>query len=64
MLVPPNKASSSCPLLGLQLQSRFYNFSRWTLHFAEGNTATQDEPGASRWLVAFANAFRIMGEAG
>ena len=40
------------------------NFDKYALEFAEGTTATQDEPGASKWLTTFARAFQKMGEAG
>jgi len=40
------------------------NFDKYALEFAEGTTATQDEPGASKWLTVFARAFQKMGEAG
>lgn len=39
-------------------------FDTYTKEFAEGDTASHDEPGASKWLVAFAEAFRMMTEAG
>lgn len=40
------------------------NLSQWVFYFAEGNENSSDEPGASRWSTAFANALRIMGEVG
>lgn len=40
------------------------NFQDYVLEFAEGETATHDEPGASKWMIAFSQAFRKMTEAG
>eukprot|EP00440_Ansanella_granifera_P058980 gb/GFBE01063928.1/.p1 GENE.gb/GFBE01063928.1/~~gb/GFBE01063928.1/.p1 ORF type:complete len:517 (+),score=104.56 gb/GFBE01063928.1/:1-1551(+) len=39
-------------------------FEEYVKEFANGSTATHDEPGASAWLVAFGTAFKAMTEAG
>eukprot|EP00930_Biecheleria_cincta_P086016 TRINITY_DN75386_c0_g1_i1.p1 TRINITY_DN75386_c0_g1~~TRINITY_DN75386_c0_g1_i1.p1 ORF type:complete len:514 (-),score=72.00 TRINITY_DN75386_c0_g1_i1:4-1545(-) len=51
-----------CPTTGSIYPS--LNFETYVQEFAEGETATHDEPGASKWLVAFAEAFRKMTEIG
>ena len=35
-------------------------FEQYVAEFAEGETATFDEPGASKWLTAFADAWKNM----
>lgn len=35
-------------------------FQQYVAEFAEGETATFDEPGASKWLTAFADAWKNM----
>lgn len=55
-------ASLKCPTTSSVYQS--LPFDTYTREFAEGDTASHDEPGASKWLVAFAEAFRMMTEAG
>jgi len=62
--LPPSETHNTCPLTKLAYPDPKLNFSDWVLYFAEGNTESQDEPGASRWLSTFATAFTKVVETG
>ena len=55
-------ADKVCPVTGQSYPK--LKFEEYVLEFAEGETETYDEPGASRWLTAFAAAWKAMTEAG
>ena len=61
-VLPPGKGASACPYL--TANAALPNYTKWALLYAEGNTTTQDEPGASRWMNAFVHAFQTMTELG
>eukprot|EP00933_Yihiella_yeosuensis_P032193 TRINITY_DN25787_c0_g1_i1.p1 TRINITY_DN25787_c0_g1~~TRINITY_DN25787_c0_g1_i1.p1 ORF type:complete len:540 (-),score=72.77 TRINITY_DN25787_c0_g1_i1:230-1849(-) len=54
--------SLQCPLLSSKPSRAAFDLI--VKEFAEGATATHDEPGASKWLISFAEAFKKMTEAG
>lgn len=54
--------SGNCPFL--KSSKQFPDFSKYVLLFAEGNTASEDEPGASRWMANFTSAWRHITELG
>ena len=51
-------AEMRCPATG-QVYPHL-SFDQYVAEFAEGDTASHDEPGASRWLAAFADAWKNM----
>ena len=55
-------APKVCPVTGHAYPN--LRFEQYVLEFAEGETATHDEPGASAFLKAFAAAWRKMTEVG
>jgi hypothetical protein len=62
------RPAPNCPFLSASLSiapsSPARSFSTYVLQFAEGDTPSQDEPGASRWLSNFTRAWKKMTEIG
>jgi len=59
---PARPGPSTCPYQNTdQIAANFYND---VLFFALGNTNSQDEPGATRWMQVFAGAWTTLTQAG
>jgi len=54
--------SDNCPFI--KNNNNFPDFSKYVLLFAEGNTPSEDEPGASRWMSNFTMAWKHITELG
>jgi hypothetical protein len=52
--------AAGCPFLSAN--AAMPNFAQQALLFAEGDVASQGEPGATRWMAAFIPAWRKMTE--